>query len=148
VAKFWGPTARDEQAARKTAATHAEKAAPSAGVKSAEAGAGPADRKLSSISPPPVSFTAGRQATTAQTAALRKTAASATDASADSKTIPATPAAAGQDVRKSAEGRFLRQLHKGACGVFGTVLGPEANEAHRDHFHLDLAPRRHSALCQ
>jgi hypothetical protein len=46
------------------------------------------------------------------------------------------------------EGAFLRRLHKGACGIFGTVLGPEANEAHRNHFHLDLAPRRRSAYCE
>jgi len=39
---------------------------------------------------------------------------------------------------------FLRALHKGACGVFGTVLGPEANRAHRDHFHLDAKTRRRS----
>jgi len=51
-------------------------------------------------------------------------------------------------VAKSAEAQFLRRLHKGACGVFGTVLGPEANEAHRDHFHFDLAHRRNSAYCQ
>ena len=31
---------------------------------------------------------------------------------------------------------------------FRTVLGPEANEPHRDHFHFDLATRRRSALCQ
>jgi hypothetical protein len=46
------------------------------------------------------------------------------------------------------EGHFLRRLHKGACGVFGTVLGPEANEAHRNHFHLDLAARRRHAFCE
>lgn len=45
-------------------------------------------------------------------------------------------------------GRFLRELHKGACGVFGTVLGPEANEAHRDHLHLDLKTRTRTALCE
>jgi hypothetical protein len=61
---------------------------------------------------------------------------------------PATQVAGSEDVRKSAEGQFLRRLHKGACGVFGTVLGPEANEAHRDHFHFDLARRRNSAFCQ
>lgn len=43
---------------------------------------------------------------------------------------------------------FLREIHKGACGIFGTVLGPEANEAHRNHFHLDLIPRRHKAVCE
>ena len=31
-----------------------------------------------------------------------------------------------------------------AYTMFGTVLGPEANEAHRDHLHLDMALRKHS----
>jgi len=26
--------------------------------------------------------------------------------------------------------------HESACSIFGTVLGPRANKAHRDHFHL------------
>ncbi len=42
---------------------------------------------------------------------------------------------------------FLRALHKGACGIFGTVLGPEANRAHHDHFHLDAKARR-SSFCE
>ena len=68
--------------------------------------------------------------------------------SADPKAIPAPPKPEHDDAKKSAEAGFLRRLHKGACGVFGTVLGPEANEMHRDHFHFDLASRRRSALCQ
>ncbi len=47
----------------------------------------------------------------------------------------------------SSEGRFLRRLHQGACDAFGTVLGPEANEAHRDHFHFDLKARKRRAVC-
>jgi hypothetical protein len=39
-------------------------------------------------------------------------------------------------------------MHEGACGVFGTVLGPEANEAHRNHLHLDPAARGHSPFCE
>jgi len=39
---------------------------------------------------------------------------------------------------------FLRAIQDGACGIFGTVLGPESNAAHRDHFHLDGAERRKS----
>lgn len=35
------------------------------------------------------------------------------------------------------EARFLRRIRDEACDVFGTVLGPEYNEAHRDHLHLD-----------
>jgi hypothetical protein len=37
---------------------------------------------------------------------------------------------------------FLRDIHGGACEIFGTTLGPEANEAHRNHFHLDMIERR------
>lgn len=51
-------------------------------------------------------------------------------------------------VTRTAEARFLRALHKEACGIFTTVLGPEANEAHRDHFHLDMAARRRNAFCE
>jgi hypothetical protein len=37
---------------------------------------------------------------------------------------------------------FLRDIHDGACQIFGTTLGPEANEAHKNHFHLDMTERR------
>ena len=46
------------------------------------------------------------------------------------------------------ENVFLRRTHEAACGSFSTVLGPEANEAHRNHLHLDLAPRRRNAYCE
>lgn len=36
-----------------------------------------------------------------------------------------------------AEQRFLRVIQDSACKRFGTVLGPEYNAAHRDHFHLE-----------
>ncbi|KAB2920836.1 MAG: extensin family protein [Hyphomicrobiaceae bacterium] len=38
-----------------------------------------------------------------------------------------------------AERNFLRSVHQGACDVFTTVLGPNYDANHRDHFHLDLA---------
>jgi hypothetical protein len=37
---------------------------------------------------------------------------------------------------------FLREIHDSACEIFGTTLGPEANEAHKNHFHLDMIDRR------
>ena len=37
------------------------------------------------------------------------------------------------------ERAFLRAVHDGACQNFTTVLGPEADGYHRDHFHMDLA---------
>jgi hypothetical protein len=68
---------------------------------------------------------------------------------ADAKAV--TPAAVGKGAGGtpvSPEAAFLRRLHKGACGTFGTVLGPDANEAHRNHFHFDLAARKRSAFCE
>lgn len=38
-----------------------------------------------------------------------------------------------------AEQAFLRAIHRDACRYFTTVLGPEADQHHQNHFHLDLA---------
>jgi hypothetical protein len=38
-------------------------------------------------------------------------------------------------------GRFLHEVHAKACGPFTTVIGPDGDEYHRDHFHLDLKAR-------
>ncbi len=35
------------------------------------------------------------------------------------------------------ERQFMRTIMASACRRFGTVLGPEYNAAHRDHFHLE-----------
>ena len=67
---------------------------------------------------------------------------------------PAPPAkdAKAKPVKKpappveDARGKFLKVVHKGACVIFGTVLGPEANSAHKNHFHLDVQHRR-QVLC-
>ena len=45
-------------------------------------------------------------------------------------------------------GATLRGLHRGACGVFGTVLGPDANPLHADHLHLDVEQRRSGSYCR
>lgn len=34
---------------------------------------------------------------------------------------------------------FLRRLHQSACNRFGTVLGPDYDSAHANHFHFDMA---------
>lgn len=39
------------------------------------------------------------------------------------------------------ERAFLRAVHDGACAQFTTVLGPDYNRLHHDHFHVDLAYR-------
>ena len=43
--------------------------------------------------------------------------------------------------------QFLRAVHAAACHIFGTTLGPEANEAHRNHFHVDMAERKYKKIC-
>lgn len=48
---------------------------------------------------------------------------------------------------KTPTGRFLHEAHAAACGIFGTTLGPEANEAHRNHFHVDMAERKVRKIC-
>ncbi|OIQ43773.1 MAG: extensin-like protein [Roseobacter sp. MedPE-SW] len=42
----------------------------------------------------------------------------------------------------------MARIWKAACGPFGTVLGPEADRYHRDHFHLDVARHRGGAYCR
>ncbi|WP_298436289.1 extensin family protein [uncultured Jannaschia sp.] len=45
-------------------------------------------------------------------------------------------------------GRILRALWRAACGPFGTVLGPESDRFHRDHFHFDTARYRSGSYCR
>jgi hypothetical protein len=37
------------------------------------------------------------------------------------------------------EQAFLRAVHRGTCSTFTTVLGPDSDGYHQDHFHMDLA---------
>lgn len=39
------------------------------------------------------------------------------------------------------EGAFLKRVHQSACRIFNVTLGPDYNEAHADHFHLDIGSR-------
>ena len=43
--------------------------------------------------------------------------------------------------------QFLHRVRDGACGSFATVLSPDYNAAHADHFHLDMSPRW-SSVCR
>ena len=53
-----------------------------------------------------------------------------------------------QDDNVDAQTQFIQRIHHEACRMFGTVLGPEANEAHRQHLHLDMKVRKGRAYCQ
>lgn len=52
------------------------------------------------------------------------------------------------DWNSQGDGAQLRQMWRAACGPFGTVLGPEANRFHRDHFHFDTARYRSGSFCR
>ena len=145
VAKGWGPTERDITAARKKAAEkEAVKPKPPADAKGAS-GQPSAGEK-------PAAGEAGKRANpkegSLQKADYRRpTAKDGGKVSEDSKAT-AGKAAGGEEASlkpaTTKEAVFLKRLHEGSCAVFATVLGPEANEAHRDHFHLDMKVRRSS----
>lgn len=39
--------------------------------------------------------------------------------------------------KDSKESEFLHDIHQSACRYFASVLGPDYNAAHRNHFHVD-----------
>lgn len=50
--------------------------------------------------------------------------------------------------RDPSQGKLLKAMHAKACGPFGTVLGPQADRYHQDHFHFDVARHRGGAYCR
>ena len=52
------------------------------------------------------------------------------------------------DWGRGADGNRLEEMWRRACGPFTTVLGPRADRFHRDHFHLDVSPRRRATYCR
>ena len=61
----------------------------------------------------------------------------------------AEPTSASDRADLTPEQRFLKRIHREACSPFKTVLGPDTNEDHVSHFHLDLAGRRNkSSYCR
>ncbi|MGY6551748.1 MAG: extensin-like domain-containing protein [Erythrobacter sp.] len=48
---------------------------------------------------------------------------------------------ASKDENKDERARFLQRARGEACGLFATVLSPDYNAAHADHFHLDQTAR-------
>ncbi len=163
VARGWGMTERDKREAERIAAARAKEGKDDKPSKTAEKEAKPepaksaqVNKKISLIAlkieaqPRADNSPAGkaRDAKSGRKTASLERSKATSDISADPKAIPAPPSPERDAAKKNAEAAFLRRLHRGACSVFGTVLGPEANELHRDHFHFDLASRRRSALCQ
>lgn len=66
-----------------------------------------------------------------------------TAAKAEPAALP-TPPPAATEPEQDPKAQFVLYLHEEACRRFGTVLGPKANAAHKNHFHLDMKTRRKS----
>ena len=117
VTHGWGPTQRDLIAAAK-----AKKAAPSTTG----------------------SLTQQKSNTKEATTEVVKV---STAAASNSATTSSGGAASADDSGVAAEAKFLRLAHDGGCRIFSTVLGPEANDAHRSHLHMDLQDRK-TLVCE
>lgn len=74
----------------------------------------------------------------------------------DAKDVPATTSAQSPALKiaktklaslADRKREFLHASHRAACTIFGTTLGPEANGAHRNHFHVDMAFRSQTKIC-
>lgn len=89
--------------------------------------------------------THGARAKTVTVVAVRIAASkvAATDETDKSKTKPDET----KKPEKDPTSEFLHVAHNEACEIFGTVLGPDANAAHRDHFHLDMKERKYRSIC-
>ena len=124
VLTHWGPTRRDIAKAKKT-----HEAAKAAAAKTAAAKAAAAKKKKSK---------------TAERATIHK-------ARLKVENAPAAPKSGEKKLlapAKTKEAAFLKRLHKGACNIFGTALGPELNESHGNHFHFDMKQRRWRSVCR
>jgi len=53
-----------------------------------------------------------------------------------------------KEAAKVATSEFLHQAHDDACKLFGTVLGPDTNAAHHNHFHFDMKARKYRSICE
>jgi hypothetical protein len=130
VAKGWGPTERDIIAAKKKAAEKKEVAEKKPGK--------PKASEALAAAPTPSIEEAGKKVEAKQKGRVERT-----DFKRDGDK-PTEVATAIPVPATTKEATFLKRLHGGSCKVFATVLGPEANEAHRDHFHLDMKVRQSS----
>lgn len=90
------------------------------------------------------SATRTKEATQAQAATGKDTQSKEAKGNAAKSTTAAKSETLSDAERKEA---FLHAIHAAGCRLFGTTLGPEANAAHRNHLHVDMAPRKHTKIC-
>lgn len=145
ILKGWGLTARDIEARAKAAAeakANAEAKAKASGSKEtvaekqadkATAATGRSEKPGKAVTQASLTLSTGGSSTRVKAPAL-----TGTPPNADAE----------EQAKPTKEALFLRAIHRGACKEFGTVIGPEANDPHRNHFHLDLIPRRGRGYCE
>jgi hypothetical protein len=139
IAQGWGPTRRDLVALAKAAAK--------AKLVAVVAKETPIDSKAEKIAP------AEKEVVEAEpkgdparlTIAVKASGAAPAVDVAEAEPKAATPA---PDPLSTPQAKFLRRVHQGACETFSTVLGPEANDVHRTHLHLDLQDRNSLNVCE
>ena len=160
VISDWGPTAR-EIAAAAAAESKAAAQQASAAARAGKAGPEHAAQSQAVVSVAPAAVPPGRAAAAITGFSLTIPGVSidiggGSNKSADSAFAPAQrlggpkvkTAVQGQTPANDAHLDFLRAVHAAACRQFGTVLGPEANSWHKNHFHIDMADRPHGAICE
>jgi hypothetical protein len=125
----WGPTRRDLAGAPKLVPIVAKDPTPKAT---------PAKGTASDLAVTPIN--AGGAASAAVKSAALVT----------GDTNPAPPNLKTPSIEETTtpQAKFLRRVHQGACSVFTTVLGPEFNDIHRTHLHLDLQDRHSLNVCK
>ena len=169
VVSGWGPTARDiaarNVAVKGSAVASADKGDPDAKKQTNGEKSKDEAQKLAAVAVPAKSEEKPRKLAALKGVTIQRLGAGSTLAKASVESAGQSREQSGEQSRDlgrnlkrdtrlapppelSAEARFLRTVAKSACASFGTVLGPEANEAHRDHFHLDMKARRNKAYCQ
>jgi hypothetical protein len=152
----WGLTQRDIKARELAAAKAAEEkaAAARAAAAAAEAakakdGQKPEEQQRSTVAVPSIGLrlpTASASMGSGGFGFAPSKLGGAVDKKADTAALPVAPVK--PEPPPSKEQRFLRAAHASACKYFGTVLGPEANTDHVNHFHVDMAPRRGHNFCE
>jgi hypothetical protein len=151
VLRGWGMTERDKVALAKAKAKAEAEAKKAAEAKAAEAKAARAKGTDTASKGDVAAATNGDKRTVPVTKAsltLNPGKKDAPTSEADGKSAPDKTVIPADPPKPTAENLFLRAVHDGACKDFGTVLGPEANDPHRNHFHLDLTPRRRHGICE
>jgi hypothetical protein len=162
VLAHWGPTARDVRAQVAAAKAATEKAAAEQAMAAAKVNRPAAPGTTQQPDGPSVAGAVGTMIGSVPDLAARLPGARTRDSNSalglnppsrlggpksndKAAAVPAAPRAKtdGKSAEANPTGRtqFLRDIHTGACRIFGTTLGPEANEAHRNHFHVDMAER-------